>query len=196
MLELTARIHQKLIINNRQLEILVGCILGDGYIYPKGKIQIEQGIKQSAYLMWKYKELRTLAYGLPSTIARYDSRVEKTYYQRRFWLRQYFRPWRKIFYSDGKKIFPVEFEKYISPLSLAVWYMDDGNYSERRNVKFATDGFDVSSREKIREMLLRKFNIRSTLHKSGKLRISNDSLQRFFEIVRPFIHSSMKYKLA
>ena len=111
-------------------------------------------------------------------------------------MRQYFRPWRKIFYPKGRKIFPKGFAKYITPLSIAVWYMDDGNYSEGRNVKIATEGFDLKSRKRIRSLLLRKFNIKSTLHNNGKLRISNESLKRFFDLIRPFIHSSMRYKLA
>lgn len=195
MLELTARKNQKLLVTDRQLEILVGTLLGDSYIYPKGKIQIAQSSKQLPYLLWKYEELESLSYGPPTQIERYDIRSGKIYSQSRFWLRQYFRSWRSTFYPKGKKIFPKEFEKYISPLSLAVWYMDDGNYSEGRNVKIAADGFDLESRSNLKNMLFKKFNLESTLHKSGKLRISNKSLNRFFDLVAPFIHSSMSYKI-
>jgi recombination protein RecA len=196
MLELTARKNLKLQISDHQLEILVGCILGDGCICSKGKILIAQGSKQTPYLNWKYKKLASLAYGAkPAKVSRFDERTGKIYSQSRFWLRQYFRLWRKVFYPQGKKIFPETFAKYITPLSIAIWYMDDGNYSEGRNVKIATEGFDLESREKLRSLLLRKFNIKSTLHKNGKLRISNESLTRFFDLVSPFIHSSMKYKI-
>lgn len=129
MLELTARKNLKLRITDRQLEILVGCLLGDAYIYPRGRIQIAQSSKHHSYVGWKYRELKNLAYGPPTEVERFDQRYAKVYSQTRFWLRQYFRPWRKLFYPRGKKIFPEDFEKYFSPLSLAVWYMDDGNYS-------------------------------------------------------------------
>lgn len=195
MLELTARRNQRLIITNRQLEILVGCLLGDAYIHPRGQIQIAQSTKQHSYVMWKYKELKSISYGLPTKIKRYDVRYGKYYSQSRFWLRQYFRSWRKVFYPKGKKICPVGFERYISTLSLAVWYMDDGNYSEGRNLKIATDGFDLRSRKKLKRILLERFNLESTLHKNGKLRISSNSLDLFFDLVRPYIHSSMRYKL-
>ena len=195
MLELTVRTNQKLVVTSRQLEILVGCLLGDGYIHPRGQIQIAQSSKCSSYVMWKYRELKSLSYGLPTKVKRFDQRYGKVYSQSRFWLRQYFRPWRELFYPQGKKVFPEAFEGVTTPLSLAVWFMDDGNYSEGRNVKIATDGFDLGNREKLRSLLLRKFNIKSTLHKSGKLRISSVSLTRFFKLVRPFIHSSMRYKI-
>ena len=195
MLELIARKKQKIVISDHQLEILVGCLMGDAYIHPRGQIQIAQSSKQSTYVYWKYKELKNLAYGLPTKIERFDTRYQKLYSQTRFWLRQYFRGWRKVFYPKGKKIFPSEFEDYVSPLSLAVWYMDDGNFSEGRNVKIATDGFCLKDREKIRELLLRKFNLKCTLQKSGKLRVSCDSLKDFFRLIKPYIHSSMKYKI-
>ena len=195
MLELTARKNKKLTVTDRQLNILVGCLLGDAYIHPRGQIQIAQSSKQFSYVMWKYEELESLAYGLPTKVDRFDTRYGKTYSQTRFWLRQYFKCWRQIFYPKGQKIVPHEFEKYLNELSLAVWYMDDGNYSEGRNVKIAADGFDLESRLKLKDLLLRKFNLNSTLHKSGKLRISSNSLQRFFKLVKPFIHSSMTYKV-
>ena len=191
----TARKNQKLIVTDRQIQILVGCLLGDAYISPRGQIQIAQSSKDSQYVYWKYKELKSLSYGLPTEVSRFDKRFNKSYSQTRFWLRQFFRNWRRIFYPKGKKIFPLEFENYFSALTLAVWYMDDGNYSEGRNVKIATDGFDLESREHLKSLLLRKFNIESTLHKNGKLRISNKSLLKFFKLVKPFVHSSMKYKV-
>ena len=195
MLELTARTNQRLKITSHQVEILVGCLLGDAYIHPRGQIQIAQSSKQFPYVKWKYEELKSLAYGLPTQVERLDPRYGKKYSQTRFWLRQFFRPWRAIFYPNGKKIFPLEFAKYVTPLSLAVWYMDDGNFSEGRNIKIATDGFDQESRERLKNLLESKFRIESTIHKSGKLRISNNSLSRFFKLVRPLIHSSMKYKI-
>jgi hypothetical protein len=136
-----------------------------------------------------------LAYGNPTRVERFDSRYGKTYSQSRFWLRQYFRSWRDKFYPCGKKIFPREFAKYVTSLSLAVWYMDDGNYSEGRNVKIAADGFDYENREYLKSLLFDRFSINSTLQKSGKIRISSSSLDRFFNLVSPFIHSSMKYKV-
>ena len=195
MLEIIARKNQKLKITNRQIQILVGCLMGDAYIHPRGQIQIAQSTKQLSYLEWKYSELESIAYGLPTKVERFDRRYGKTYSQSRFWLRQFFRSWRQIFYPKGRKIFPLSFEKYVTPLSLGIWYMDDGNFSEGRNVKIATDGFDIKSKERIRKLLYKKFGIVSTIHKSGKMRISNRSLKRFFSLVKPFIHSSMRYKI-
>lgn len=195
MLEFTARKNLKLAVSDRQMEIIVGCLLGDGYIHPRGQIQICQSIKELPYLDWKYRELSSLAYGSPTRVERFDSRYQKTYVGVRFWLRQYFRPLRKIFYPEGRKIFPVVISEYFTDLSLAVWYMDDGNLFNKRHLKIATDGFDKKSRLDLQNFLLTKFNLQSSIQASGKMRIPVESLEYFFKLVRPHIHSSMRYKI-
>lgn len=195
MIEFTARKNLKLAVSDRQMEIIVGCLLGDGYIHPRGQIQICQSIKELPYLNWKYRELSSLAYGPPTRVERFDSRYQKTYVGVRFWLRQYFRPLRKIFYPEGRKIFPVVISEYFTDLSLAVWYMDDGNLFNRRHLKIATDGFDKKSRIWIQKVLLTKFGLESSIQASGKMRIPVESLQNFLTLIKPHIHSSMRYKI-
>lgn len=195
MLEFTARRNQVLKVSNRQANIIVGCLLGDGYISPRGQVQIAHSEKQSDYVDWKYSELKSLAYGFPTRVKRFDPRYKKEYVQTRFWLRQFFRPWREIFYPKGEKIFPLEICHIFNELSLAVWYMDDGNLYKGRHVKIATDAFDSSSKINLQNFLFNRFHLESTIHASGKMRISSRSLSRFFDLIRPHIHSSMAYKV-
>ena len=51
---LRARKNLELGMTDRQRDILIGCILGDAHIAPKGKIRIEQSVKQREYVRWKY----------------------------------------------------------------------------------------------------------------------------------------------
>lgn len=195
MLEFTARKHQVLRVTSRQAEILFGALLGDAYITPRGQIQIAHSIKQTDYVKWKYYELKSLAYGPPTQSKRFDSRYDRNYIQVRFWLRQFFRPWRKLFYPDGYKVFPVELSHLFTELALAVWYMDDGNLYNEKHLKIATDEFDEKCRRSLQNILFTKFGLKSTIHASGKLRISAVSLPKFFQLVRPYVHSSMIYKI-
>ena len=181
MLEFTARTNLKLKVSDHQMEIILGCLLGDAYITKSGKIQFEQSIKQFPYLMWKYKKLNNLAYGVPSFVTRYDARYGKEYKSARFWLRQYFRP--------------LNYQKYFTDLALAVWYMDDGNIYKSRNIKISADCFDSTSRGVLKDLLLTKFGIESTIENCGKIRISGKSVKDFLRIVKPYIHSSMLYKI-
>ena len=195
MLEFTARKNLKLKVSNHQMEILLGCLLGDAYITKLGKVQFEQSIKQLPYLMWKYSQFNNLAYGVPTFVSRYDVRYGKEYKSARFWLRQYFRPLREQFYPEGSKIFPIKFSKYFTKIALAVWYMDDGNIYKGRNIKISADNFDSESREVLKNLLFKKFGLESTIQNSGKIRISGKSVKDFLEIVKPHIHSNMLYKI-
>ena len=78
----TARKTQFIVVDDRQLEILAGCLLGDGYISKRGAIQIEQGSTQKEYLFWKYDQLQSLVSVQPHQVFRKKKNgEEKTYYK-------------------------------------------------------------------------------------------------------------------
>lgn len=178
-------------LSQRQVEILIGSILGDGYIYPAGKIQLEHSSKSKDYVNWKFQELQNLAYKKLSTITRTDKRNGKQYTSCRFWLRQYFCPWRKYFYRGNKKIFPHNLK--ITPLSLAVWYMDDGCYSDKK-CTLSTDSFSITSLRRIKKEL-KRFKLNTYIRSNGKLGICAKSQSKFFSLIKPYIHQCMAYKL-
>ena len=97
------------------------------------------------------------------------------------------------FYTGNRKIFPKALINLISPLSIAVWYMDDGCY-QKFDCTFSTESFDLESREQLIK-ILRSFEIESLPRGKGKIRIRCSSQTKFFELVRPYIHNSMMYKL-
>ena len=190
---LRARKNLSLALTETQKNILIGCILGDGHIQPKGKVIIEQSAKQKEYLMWKYAELKNLAYSaMPREIVRKDKRNSKEYHSFVFYLRQYFRPWREIFYSGNKKIFPEKL--YLSPQSLAVWYMDDGSWSDKRCI-ISTESFGEASRKVIQNSLYEQFSLETVIRSNKKLLVRQNSVNKFCELVSPYIIPSMKYKV-
>ena len=189
----TARKNLKLDVSDRQIQILIGCLLGDAYLTKLGKIQIEQSDKQREYIKWKHQELASISYSGLKEVVRYDKKDNRVTKSLRFWTRQYFRNWREIFYRDNHKIYPNDLAKWISPLSIAVWHMDDGCYS-KGNCILSTESFDFENRYKLAEKL-ESFGIKIILMLNGKLRIKRSSLPKFFELIRPYIHSSMSSKL-
>lgn len=192
---LTARKNLQLEVSQEQAEILIGCILGDAYITKRGQIVIEQSSKQKEYLDWKFAKLKSLAYPGVSKVERFDKRYDKTYISYTFVLRQYFRPWREIFYNkvEGRKIFPQNLP--LTPLSVAAWYMDDGCYGGRQCV-LSLDGFDKNSRNSIQQTLCEVYGIETILRASGRLLIRKKSEEHFFSIIRPFIIPCMAYKIS
>lgn len=189
---LKARKNLQLTLHDREKQILIGSILGDAYIYTQGKIQFEQSDKQKEYLFWKFDELKNLAYGRPSAVERIDKRTHRTYRNYRFWLRQYFRQWRQIFYDGKKKVFPERL--HLTPLSIAIWYMDDGCYSNK-NCILSTDSFSNESLRRIQSVLYTRFHVDTLIRPSKKLVIRAKDHEHFFDIIRPYVHKSMCYKI-
>lgn len=199
----TARKTQFLIVNDRQLEILAGCLLGDGYISKRGAIQIEQGSTQKDYLFWKYNQLQSLVSVQPHQVFRKKKNGETTS-SYRFFLRQYFRNWRKKIYRNGKKVINSELLRLMSPLSLAIWYMDDGCKKNEYTAIIATDAFSKNSLRKLRTWLKQKWNITTRIKirkekgiskQYERLTIGSYDFVRFNDLIKPFIIPAMAYKL-
>ncbi|MBI3486453.1 hypothetical protein HY025_05965 [Candidatus Daviesbacteria bacterium] len=189
----TARKNLKLEVSNRQIEILVGCLLGDAYLTKLGKIQIEQSAKQKEYIDWKYQELASISYSQPKIVIRFEKNESRETKSLRFWTRQYFRKWRNSFYQGNRKVFPKDLIEWITPLAVAVWYMDDGCY-QKFDCTLSTESFDFESREQLINKF-QSFGVEAIPRGKGKLRIKSKSLIKFFELINPYMHSSMRYKL-
>src|SRR4030042_2753163 len=111
---LHARKNLVLKLTEGEFDILIGSVLGDGYITKLGRIQIEQGDKQRKYLEWKYEMLKRIA-TTRILQAKRQKPGEKATISYRFWTKQYFCLWRHIFYPEGKKIIPRTIESAFSP---------------------------------------------------------------------------------
>lgn len=192
MQELQARKNQKLFVTTHQEEILIGSLLGDAYITKRGQIQFEQSKDQQEYLVWKHQELSPISYRNISIVKRFDKRFSKTYTSYRFWTRQYFISWRKKFYADNKKIIPKDIQ--LTPLVLAVWYMDDGCLSDNKCI-IATDGFSKEDIVFLQKLLLEEIGIKTSVKNGSKLLIRKESFNIFFSLVSPYILKCLRYKI-
>lgn len=192
-LRYSARRHLTLSVTQRQMSIILGSILGDAYIYPQGKICFEHSNLQKEYLFWKYCELKT--YPKVASVLRTDKRTNTTTASYRFFLRQYFRPLRRAFYTENQKRVPAEISDWISPLLLAVWYMDDGYLDRGKYPQLMTESFVVEDVLFLKHLLKDKMSIKANLSSKNRIVICSQSTERFFQVIRPHIHTSLKYKL-
>lgn len=190
---LRARKNLVLKLSDLEQSILIGTVLGDGYITKRGKIQIEHGQSQKDYLLWKHRKLNKVVAGsIVETERNYGSKKFVSY---RFWTRQFFRPWRKIFYPNGKKIVPRSIDKYLSPQALAVWYMDDGTLRTKKSIIISAQGFNDESLDLLRDIMNNKYDLNVTKRKSKRLYLGKNSTKKFVEIIKDKVSDSMSYKL-
>lgn len=189
------RRHIKYFITDTQMSILVGSLLGDAYIHPLGKICFEQSDSQIEYLNWKYEKMKNLAYPKIARVVRFDKRSQKETVSYRFFLRQIFRPWRKVWYPGDLKHIPDDIYNWFTPLSLAVWYMDDGHLISGKAPIFASENFTKNEVLKISCFLKEKWNLLNFVQSNNRIRISQRSAQDFVKLIKQYITPSMRYKI-
>lgn len=184
-------------MTKRQKAILVGSTLGDGYIFENrhgsSYWEVKQQAQRHKYIQWLYREFRALC-GTPPTY-RSDT------LQWRFITRTVpeFTPWRRVFYGSGRKTVPPNISELLTnPLSLAVWYMDDGTRDYRPKDHYAftlsTNAFSDDEQALLVNALWNNFKITTRMHKPksrstryGELYIGREGRMRFAELVRRHI---------
>jgi len=148
----------KLALTKRQKEIIIGNILGDGYLEFNGfkgtRLQVKQSSKSRDYIFWLYQELKNLCHSGPNKRADGSQWFFGTRYL------DDLTELRNLFYDQsGKKILPDNIKGMLNqPLSLAVWYMDDGTLDWRPKDHYAfsliTNGFSLRETEKLSQIYL------------------------------------------
>ncbi len=191
---LQSKKKQILELTKSEFDLLLGSVLGDGYITKLGRIQIEQGESQREYLEWKYSMLSRITSSKILVAERRRSIGKKTF-SFRFWTKQYFHSWRNYFYPYGEKIIPSEVGTILSPLALAVWFMDDGFLRKDNAVAIATEKFPLENLEEMCQVLLNCYGIETNIVKRGRIYFGKVATQRFAEIISPFVIPTMRYKL-
>lgn len=192
-------------ISSEQKEIILGTILGDahlGMLKKDARLELGHSEKQKLYLFWKYKRLKEFTSSKPHRLEIFDSRYKKIYVQWRFktQVNKYFTELYNFFYPKGKKVINSNIYSVLkSPLTLAVWFMDDGG---RRNdcygVFLNTLSFTKKENDILRNCLKKNFSINCRLHwiKDGyRLYVPSKDIKKFCGLIYPYIIPSMRYKL-
>src|SRR5262249_14542056 len=119
---------------------------------------------------------------------------------------------RDAVYIDGKKVFGHDYLKQLTPLSLAIWYMDDGSFTIRAKglQKRTRDGsgrseicvqaMEPTTRERLRAYLADVHGINAKLMLRGRRHVAflvftKDETAKLHALIAPFVHPSMDYKL-
>ena len=185
-------------------------------------VKFVQGLKQKDYLLWKYMELESIAIK--------NSLKENTSFDKRY--NSINKKWifytsantdvediQKQFYGEDsvEKEITMEILKNLTPLSIAVWMMDDGvtawSHSTIKRTGwnitpthgFCTDSFSLESCENIKRWFPESYNIKCRIKSRGlckdgitmkyRVLIEHESNEDFIALIEPHMLPLFNYKI-
>jgi len=203
-------------LTQRQIEIVCGSLMGDAKKISPSAVGFDHGAEQKEYLLWKYAEMESVASPRSMKAEEYlDARSGSKYNKWRFYTHANSDLEMIIshFYPEGLSKNPTQDAlDMLSPLSLAVWYQDDGSTdfnfrsisSRETNTQplfsFCTDSFSVETCKAISAMLLDRFGLSTRLtmahNKKGfRVAIELESNEKFVNLIRPHVLPMFLYKI-
>lgn len=199
-----------------QESLLIGSMLGDGNLRITGEnteanFTVDHSEDQKDYVFWKYEIMEKWVLTPPKRVTRtYHKDPSRETISWRFLTISHpeFTRFYDLFYrEDGpketEKVLPESIKELLEdPLSLAVWFMDDGTKSGE-SIFLNTQNFTRKEQEGLIECLKENFGVEGRInihsHWEGKtfyrIRINTSSLERFFGLLEPYILPQFSYKI-
>jgi recombination protein RecA len=198
-------------LSEQQWQVVLGSLMGDGNLSPNRRdrsgvrFRLGHGAKQADYLQWKVDLLgnigRTKTTGRSGAVFADFTPLPELDELRR-----------AVYLGDGKKHLSWDYLKALSPLSLAVWYMDDGCFTLRSKglqqrtqggsgrVEICVEAMAEGTRERLVKYLRDTYDLDVKLISSGVrgkavLQFTTAASARFHEIVAPYVPDTMQWKL-
>ena len=181
-------------LTEEQKSILIGTLLGDGTMRKKknAHLEINHSFAQKALVDWIFSKFSSLV-TIPPKWRKGNGKREA--YRFATQSLPVLTPFYDQFFPNKKKVIPNDLK--LNPLTLAVWFMDDGSKS-RSSIYLNTQQFTKDEQLKLIDLLRNQFGLDSTLNKDKiyfRIRIRTRSVKRFIEVVDKFLLEEFKYKL-
>ena len=196
---------KRLKLTSRQKQILVGSLLGDAHIEipyrPNvGRLKIEHSYKQKDYVDWLYNEFKEWVRTPPNKRTKTSWDKKQINYCFTTYTHNELGVFAQRFYKNKLKIIPKNLETDLTPLSLAIWYMDDGSVksSRHKGIFLNTQAFSLRDIGRLQQVLKKRFSIDSSTRKDKngmQIYISSNSAERFIGAIKPYVIISMVYKI-
>ncbi len=198
-------------LSEQQCQIILGSLMGDGNLSPNRRdrsgvrFRLGHGAKQAAYLDWKVS-----LFGNIECSRRVDARgaVFADFTP----LPELGELQRAVYLGDRKKHLSWDYLKALTPLALAIWYMDDGGFTVRSKglqertrggsgrIEICVEAMAEGTRQRLVEYLRDTHGIEVRLARVGAgqksvLIFTTEATAKFQKLVAPYVHESMAYKL-
>lgn len=182
-----------------EIDVLIGGLLGDTWIGYSRSSKNALGsfthkIEHSEYVDFKYNLLKRLCF-LPVVHNKHDKRTGRFYQQKfcKIATNPLLNDIASKFYINKKKTVDISYLEKLTPLGIAIWFMDDGSKTID-SYKFSTDCFSEEDRN-ILANILRKFNLECTTPQNKTIYIKKESKDNFTNLIKDYVPLCMKYKL-
>jgi predicted DNA-binding protein YlxM (UPF0122 family) len=192
-------------INLIQKQFIVGHLLGDGCIYKDGpngiyKLSVSQKKQHEQYFHWKVAMLDPFINTYRENV---DKRGNSVMLQTTTICHPGLNQFADMFYTkDRIKVVPKNLDMYFTPLTLAVWIMDDGSLNMGVNMRIATMSFSYEDHVLLQNYLKSVFDIRCKImgfkyknKEYHQLTLNKENTQKLSDIIRPHVVDCMKYKI-
>jgi recombination protein RecA len=190
-----------------QWEVVLGSLMGDGALSPTrsghgARLRFGHGAKQAEYCEWKASLFENVGSSRSTNAAGAVFHDVKPLPE--------LAELRRAMYLGSKKVFGDDYLKALTPLSLAIWYMDDGTFADRAKglqrrtregsgrSEICVEAMEATTRVRLAEYLRDTWNIDAKLvDRAGKavLVFAKDETAKLHALIAPFVHPSMQYKL-
>jgi recombination protein RecA len=194
-------------LSDFQWQVVLGSLMGDGALSPTRsgygtRFRLGHGVKQTEYAEWKASLLGSIP------VSRSTNSKGAVFYD--FTPLPELSELREAVYVDGKKVFSEDYLKLLTPLSLAIWYMDDASFSIRAKglqartregsgrADICVEAMEPTTRVRLMQYLSDTWGIVPKLiDRAGKavFVFSKDETAKLHALIAPFVHPSMEYKL-
>ena len=193
-------------LNRTQLAVVYGSIMGDAYLQSNGtnaRLRFEHSLSQEQYILWKFNFLKNIF--TDSAIVKINrihpiTKREYKYVRCKSKTLPELKKIKDIFYPEGKKIVPINLKKYLmEPISLAVWFMDDGYYYLRDKCGYLYFGNVTKEEAEVcNNTLQQNFDLKTKVlakKKGYALYFPRIEMLKLKEVINPFVISLFRYKL-
>ena len=199
------------LLSDQQVQVVLGALMGDGNLSPNRRgrsgtrFRMGHGAKQAEYLDWKTSLLGNIGHSrtvnakgavfadftpLPELAELHDA----------------------VYFGDGQEAPHLGVPEGLTPLALAVWYMDDGSFTVRSKgvqertaggtgrIEIVVEAMSPGSRDRLVKYLRDTHKLDVKLISKGARQISailftTAASEKFQKLVAPYVHPSMDYKL-
>lgn len=187
-----------------QKDVMYGSILGDGYLRSTSGVSwslvFAHGEKQLEYLRWKYDIFEQFVTTKKFGVMVRDFHGNAPVHSFATISHPEITAFYHLTHPNGKKLVTEEWLDLLSPLSLAVWYMDDGSLNKRYGtIVLSTNAYSLPELSLMIDFFEKKYGLHAKLEKRRNdqyaLRINASESKAFRSIIADYVPTCMSYKL-